>query len=159
MKKLIFILLFISFASHAMKVPTQVMESLKKVYPTQDVKWHKNRHGYEAYFKTETTFGSLLMSPTGELLLKIETIELDDAPVLVAEDLKGHDVKSITRVVDYEENTTTYDVQSKLGKHNYTNVYNGTGELEDSRKARNFMGIPIAGGTLLTVAIIVSCIF
>lgn len=148
--------MFISFASHAVEVPTQVMETLKKVYPTQDVKWHKNKQGYEAHFKTKTTFGSAIISPSGELLMKIETIELDDAPVLVAKNLEGHEVKSIIRVTDYVENFTSYDVKSRFGKHNYTNYYNGLGELEYSRKAPNLISIPIVAGLLLLIAVSMS---
>jgi len=84
---------------------------------------------------------------------KKQEIELDDAPIQIAEDLKDHKVKSIVHYIDQVGNQSYYVVISKYAKKHYKSVYSSIGTFE-SRNRRYFVVPVLVLGVIVTVGIL-----
>ncbi len=154
------ILLFLTLSPlFAFTVPVKVVESFKSLYPTEKPHWRKQNDTYEGFFKNSKAFASIFFTEDGTITKKVETIELDDAPVNIAEDLLNHKLISIVRNVDLINHTSSYDTKSKIDKLTFMNHYDSLGQLETIRTVHKGRAIAVLGTFGLSIIIIVSFVF
>lgn len=82
---------------------------------------------------------------------KKQKIELDDAPIAIAEQLEGHEIKTVIHYIDKVSNQSYYMVKSKKENKSFKTTFSATGDFESQH--RRAIIVPVIGGVLFLLMI------
>ncbi len=114
MKRLLIVFIFLPllFASQAQSikeanVPEKVKKAFSNYYPeASNIKWNKDKRGFEVNFKLEDMQASLVLNPDGKLLETKTTALLPELPQnlldYISVNYKDYKIENQEKIVDYE---------------------------------------------------------